>query len=358
MLIPVTISEGVTNIEYGAFSGCSSLTSITIPEGVTSIGKDAFYGCSSLMSVTIPDSVTSIGEYAFRDCSSLTILTIPKGVTSIGREAFRDCSSLRSVTISEGVTSIEYGAFSGCSSLTSITIPEGVTSIEYGAFQDCSSLMSVTIPDSVTYISTNAFLGCPAILKAGSCGNSVCWWLDADRTLTISGSGAMWDYTVTDANKPDWRGDNSKILVIGKGVTSIGQYAFDDCYRISSVTIPESLTSVNVGAFNLCDSLTDVNYYGSQEAWQEIFIDIRNEPLENAIVHFNQGSGGANLGDVNGDNTVDAKDLTALARHVARIETITDATRLKNADVDGVNGITAADLTKLARYVAKIISEL
>ncbi len=63
-------------------------------------------------------------------------------------------------------------------------------------------------------------------------------------------------------------------------------------------------------------------------------------------------------GDVNGDNTVDAKDLTTLARHVAKIETITDAALLQNADVDGVNGITAADLTKLARYVAKIISEL
>ena len=56
--------------------------------------------------------------------------------------------------------------------------------------------------------------------------------------------------------------------------------------------------------------------------------------------------------------TVDAKDLTTLARHVAKIETITDETLLKNADVDGENGITAADLTKLARYVAKIISEL
>ena len=63
-------------------------------------------------------------------------------------------------------------------------------------------------------------------------------------------------------------------------------------------------------------------------------------------------------GDVNGDSVVDAKDLTVLARHVARIETITDATRLKNADVTGEGEVTAADLTKLARYVARIISEL
>ena len=64
------------------------------------------------------------------------------------------------------------------------------------------------------------------------------------------------------------------------------------------------------------------------------------------------------LGDVNGDGQVDAKDLTALARHVARIETITEPALLKNADVTGDGDVTAADLTKLARYVARIISEL
>ena len=63
-------------------------------------------------------------------------------------------------------------------------------------------------------------------------------------------------------------------------------------------------------------------------------------------------------GDINGDTSVDAKDLTALARHVARIESITDETLLKNADVTGDNDVTASDLTKLARYVARIISEL
>ena len=64
------------------------------------------------------------------------------------------------------------------------------------------------------------------------------------------------------------------------------------------------------------------------------------------------------IGDVNGDDQVDARDLTALARHVARIETITDTTLLLNADVTGDGDVTSADLTKLARYVARIISEL
>ncbi len=73
-----------------------------------------------------------------------------------------------------------------------------------------------------------------------------------------------------------------------------------------------------------------------------------------ATIHFNH----EHKGDVNGDGEVDAKDLTALARHVAKIETITDETLLQNADVTNDTEVTAADLTKLARYVARIIDTL
>ncbi len=64
------------------------------------------------------------------------------------------------------------------------------------------------------------------------------------------------------------------------------------------------------------------------------------------------------LGDVNLDGSVDAADLTALARHVSNIERLTDPEALANADVTGEGDISAADLTRLARYVAKIINEL
>ena len=67
---------------------------------------------------------------------------------------------------------------------------------------------------------------------------------------------------------------------------------------------------------------------------------------------------GTNLGDVNGDGEVNAADLTTLARHVAKIETITNTTLLQNADVTKDGEVTAADLTQLARFVAKIISTL
>ncbi|MCD8001693.1 MAG: dockerin type I domain-containing protein [Oscillospiraceae bacterium] len=55
---------------------------------------------------------------------------------------------------------------------------------------------------------------------------------------------------------------------------------------------------------------------------------------------------------------MDASDLTILARHVGKVETIEDEAYLANADVTGDGNVDASDLTKLAQYVGKIISSL
>ena len=73
------------------------MTSITISDSVTEIGDGAFSGCTSLTSVTIPNSVKKIGDYAFQSCDSLTSVTIGNGVTKIGYRAFMGCTSLTSV---------------------------------------------------------------------------------------------------------------------------------------------------------------------------------------------------------------------------------------------------------------------
>ena len=143
-----------------------------------------------------------------------------------------------------------------------------------------------------------------------------------------------------------------------EGLTAISGKTFSGCANLTAVTIPGSVTTVSKSAFAGCSALTDVYYGSTRDEWQMVTIANGNDPLFSTHVTIHYNSGGGMKGDVNGDNTVDAKDLTALARHVARIETITNATLLKNADVTREGGVTAADLTKLARYVARIISEL
>jgi len=154
--------------DYGAFSGCSTLTSIEIPASVETIEASAFKGCSSLATVTfeqgsnlktIGGGYSSESYYgAFSGCSTLTSIEIPASVETIEASAFKGCSSLATVTFEQGSNlktigggySSEsyyeafYGAFSGCRALTSIEIPASVETIEASAFKGCSSLATVT----------------------------------------------------------------------------------------------------------------------------------------------------------------------------------------------------------------------
>ena len=244
-LTAINIPEGVTSIGSYAFCNCSSLTAIIIPESVTSIGGSAFWGCSSLTAITLPESVTSIGSSAFSGCSSLTAINIPEGVTSIGSGAFYGCSSLTAITLPEGVTSIGYYAFSGCSSLTAINIPEGVTSIGSETFYGCSSLTAITIPEGVTSIGSWAFYDCSSLTD-----------------ITVASKNSIYD-SRNNCNAIIETNSNTLIAgcsstIIPEGVTTIGEYAFSGCSRLTAITIPEGVTSIGSDAFSGCSSLNAI----------------------------------------------------------------------------------------------------
>ncbi|MBQ4072910.1 MAG: leucine-rich repeat domain-containing protein [Clostridia bacterium] len=234
------VTYSVTSIGYGAFLGCTSLTSVVIEDGVTSIGHYAFEGCTSLTSIEIPSSVTSIGHYAFYNCKSLTVyceaeskpsswsadwnytdrpvvwgydannLKIIDGVhyyikygsaVVMGHEAnvtnVTILSTIENNGVTYSVTSIVDYVFEGCTSLTSIVIPSSVTSIGDYAFSHCTLLTSIVIPSSVTSIGYAAFSGC---------------------TLLTS-------------------------IVIPSSVTSIGYYAFVGCTSLTIYCEAESKPS-------------------------------------------------------------------------------------------------------------------
>jgi hypothetical protein len=140
----INIPNSITSIKDRTFQSCYSLQNIVIPNSVTSIGGTAFNSCSSLQSIVIPDSVTSIGSSAFRFCKNLQSVTIPNSIITIQQTTFENCYSLKSVVIPDSVTSIGTSAFNSCSTLQNIVIPNSVTSIGNTAFNNCYSLQSIT----------------------------------------------------------------------------------------------------------------------------------------------------------------------------------------------------------------------
>ena len=109
----------------------------------------------------------------------------------------------------------------------------------------------------------------------GSCGDNMTWWFDSDTgTLTISGSGEMYNYDNYDKNsqedyfynaffgyetigKSPWNiyEKNIKTVIIEDGVTSLGYYAFYDCREITAMILSESVTDIGRSAFEHCEAL-------------------------------------------------------------------------------------------------------
>ncbi|MDE6373868.1 MAG: leucine-rich repeat domain-containing protein, partial [Clostridia bacterium] len=269
------------SVVASAFSGCSGLTNITIPDSVTSIGSYAFSGCSGLTNITVPDSVTAIGNYAFNGCSGLeTVNWNAAECTTDGGNLFPGCNNLTTLNIGNKVTEAPFNAFRACSQLETVTVASAnakyhvtdnclietesktlvmgiknciipadgsVTSIGSYAFNGCSWLTSIVIPDSVTSIGSYAFYGCSGLESI---------------TLPFVGAGdAASDYTF----KYIFGGSNynnyvpsSLTTVIITGGSVIGDYAFDGCSNITSISIPNSVTQVGRYAFRGCSGLTSI----------------------------------------------------------------------------------------------------
>lgn len=228
----VIISDGVTSIGWYAFFGCSKLYSVTIPNSVTNIESYTFYDCPNLDSITIPSKVTKIGNEAFEFCEGLRTITIPDSVVSIGSGIFRGCTSLTQVNISDSITTISSSAFNGCSSLKSVTLPDSVISIESSAFDGCSSLKSVIIPDCVTSIGVRAFGGCSSLTSI-SIRNPDCEIYDV--STTISDTATIYGYTRSTAQTYAEKYDRTFV-------------ALDAEPEETTTTIPETTTTTNTKA--------------------------------------------------------------------------------------------------------------
>ena len=89
------------------------------------------------------------------------------------------------------------------------------------------------------------------------CGDNLTWSLK-DGTLTVSGTGEMYDYGTSSAPWYSFRSSITKVAV-QVGATRIGCNAFSGCTALTSVDLPTSITSIGNSAFAYCESLTSVD---------------------------------------------------------------------------------------------------
>lgn len=391
-LATVTFAEGsqLKSIGGSAFYGTEHahprFKEIKIPDSVETIGTNAFHNCQDLESITLPASLKTIESSAFSSCCNLSKIKLPVSLTTIENSVFDGCRSLETVfydgslarwsqiNTSKGflgvshpslvmndytaqfisvkddpfaepipkktVTITKYTGKESTVILPSTINSWPVTKIGEDAFQDNTTITSVTIPASVTEIGANAFAGCtnltsvtyggdwskltiqsgnPAVEDAVNAqlfdfdfilnntavivNNYKCKGTAADVTIPSCYKGkpvtainnaafpnsAVTSVTIPDSvtSIPDAAFVNCSQLTnisIPNSVTYIGFSAFDGCASLKSITLPSSLRTIGNSAFADCPSLMTVTYPGSKTQWGAISKGSNNDVLENKLV--------------------------------------------------------------------------
>ena len=349
----LSIPYGVKIIDDNAFSGCWELTKVTLPSSLLKIGAGAFSQCYMLTEVNIPASVCEFGpaevtlweQNPFSSCTGIQKFTVdsnnpilcaengvlyskdktrlihyplgsentsfelPEGVTTICQNAFHSCKKLRSITISKSVKVFESYAFAYCSALKEVTfLGDAPTDWGYDIFYK-NTLTAYYPIKNVTWTSEDMqnYGGTVTWTPkgengeiAGMHGNNIYWLFNqTSGTLTIFGNGEI-EYRYSGSEMPWYKYRNQiKAIIVEPGITKINKYAFEYLEYVTTISLPDTLTTLALNAFNdcgslnnlmlpssitaiegssntgypafiRCESLTDVYYMGTKEEWLSI----------------------------------------------------------------------------------------
>ncbi|MBQ4300502.1 MAG: leucine-rich repeat domain-containing protein [Lachnospiraceae bacterium] len=187
--------------------------------------------------ITIPSSITSINAAVFANNTSITSVTMPDTVTSMGSGVFQGCSNLSSVILSGGLTAIPDNTFRECTSLSSVSVPGGVTSIGSKAFYE-TPISSISIPAATTSIASDAFQQAKNLTSINIAGGSSAYSSSDGCVYNASGSRLL----IVPEGKTG--------VTISAGTTTIGSGAFRDCTNIASLSLPNSVTTIESNAFS------------------------------------------------------------------------------------------------------------
>ena len=278
-------SPGSGNTEDSLwYSYHGRIKTVVVEDGITALATYAFKDSENLTSAYIPDSLTSLPTGIFQNCVMLTSITIPQGVTNIGAEAFNGCSKLEEVAIPRSITAIGEKAFNGCNVLKK-AVYSGTRS-EWDALRQGNKIAGGNDPlrDAIIICSddnkssnentsggttggTGSGTGSDTTATSGtiegSDGTSLTWTLSDAGVLTISGTGVIPAFS--EDNPAKWPKERIKTLIIGSGITAIGNNSFSGCTNLkyADLSAASNLTLIGAHAF---DGVNDAVIVGNNSA--------------------------------------------------------------------------------------------
>jgi hypothetical protein len=264
-------------------------------------------------------------------------------VKRITKSAFSGKRSITSISLPSVVSILDDRAFMNCSGLTSVTVPSTVTSWGTGVFINCSSVKTASISAATDKIPAYSFSGCSALENVEL--NSA--------TITTIGDYAFQDCAsltdlsflnqVTSIGYSAFDGSGVTELTIPEGVSEIPEYAFSNCLNLTRADIPRNVTYINANAFYNCPNLTLGVY---RDSYAHRYAENYNIPF--VIIEEYQ------KGDVNLDGKVDVNDATLIQKYCAKMVTLTSQ-QLGLADINNTGIVDVRCATTIQRILAGLL---
>lgn len=262
-LSEIVMNDGLIDANDG-FAG-TDIRTLQFPESVTEAG--AFID-TKLRYVAIPEAYTGVVDFAFSH--NLVSIYLPKGVSEFACQAFDYTYKLTDIYYAG--TQEEFANIPNCGcepSSENCKRPEDIATIHYNHTHtlDRYYVVKAATPDSKGVADHACVCGYsvreeyeyePNSKIQGFCGHGLTWDFDfATGALKISGYGDMWDYW--DITEFPWYGikDRIKSVELPEGITSISEYAFENCVNLSELIIPDSVISIGEYAFSGCSGIKE-----------------------------------------------------------------------------------------------------
>lgn len=227
----LTISgTGTVSAEYGDSpwqAYIPSITTVVVNEGITKLDDCCFISHQNLVSISLPDSLTVIGAQVFQSCDKLSEVTIPKNVEALGNP--RRNPNAADIFSGDGLTNIYVdkankryydidGVLYDRQEKALLCYPQGKTSTSY------------TIPDGIKIIQGSAMHFCPVETVI------------LPKSLTTIGDWAFYAARITSIRLPD-------------SVSSIGRNAFTNCDQLVEITVPKAVANLRQDVFGSCEKM-------------------------------------------------------------------------------------------------------